>query len=87
MGVVISRCFSCGAPITWAVTPKGKRMPVDAEPVDDGNLVLERQKDGTLLALPASKAPTLPGLTQPRYVSHFATCPQAKEHRHRRAKE
>ena len=25
-------CRSCGAAILWAVTPNGKKMPLDAEP-------------------------------------------------------
>lgn len=33
-------CASCGAPITWAITPAGKRMPVDAEPTPNGNVEL-----------------------------------------------
>ncbi len=33
-------CRSCGAPVYWTETEKGKRMPVDREPGDDGNIVL-----------------------------------------------
>jgi len=27
----VTRCRSCGAPVIWIVTAKGKRMPVEAE--------------------------------------------------------
>lgn len=30
-----SECRSCGAPILWCITAKGKKMPVDV-PTDDG---------------------------------------------------
>ena len=33
-------CRSCGAGIRWARTLKGKAIPLDPSPVDDGNLVV-----------------------------------------------
>ena len=30
-----AQCGSCHAPVVWAITEKGKRMPVDAEPVEE----------------------------------------------------
>lgn len=62
------RCRSCGAPIRWERTEAGKPIPLDVEPVETGNLAF--REDGKVIA--ASKAP--PGL---RYVTHFATCPNA----------
>jgi hypothetical protein len=32
-------CRSCGAPIRWVVTEKGKRIPLDRDPQPDGNIV------------------------------------------------
>ena len=32
----MTKCKSCGAGIIWAETPKGSRMPMDAEPVTSG---------------------------------------------------
>ena len=73
----MTRCKSCNAVVIWCVTTTGKSMPVDQRQSPHGNLVLEYQ--------PAT------GDTLARYVppgegthtSHFATCPQAAEHRRR----
>jgi hypothetical protein len=66
-------CRSCDAPIRWVKTTTGKRMPLDAEPVPDGNLVLV---DGVATVVDADAAGT-----RERYTSHFSTCPQAKSWR------
>jgi hypothetical protein len=73
-GGVVSRCRSCGAEIVWAMHEfTRRRMPLDAEPIEAGNVALE---DGVARVL----RPNSP-YQGPRYVSHFATCPNAKEHR------
>lgn len=83
-----SLCKTCGAPITWrkqAEYPGGqvksdaKANPIDAQPTERGNILLS--KDGERYMI-------LPTEVQPRYVgrlhvSHFATCPSAKEHKRR----
>lgn len=61
-------CKSCQAPIFWLRTVTGKRIPVDPEPVDNGNIVL---RDGYAEVVP-------PTTGVKAYVSHFVTCPQAK---------
>ena len=75
-------CRSCSASIRWALTTKGRRIPLDPDPVPDGNLVLV---DGVAYSLPAL-ATLRPELEVPaeRFVSHFATCPQAGDHRGRK---
>lgn len=60
-------CRSCGAEIRW-MELKGKRHPVDAVQVKNGNL--QMLQDGTLVVVRPD-----PNLT--RYVSHFSTCPNA----------
>ena len=76
----MSNCNSCGAPIRWAETTNGRRMPVNAEPDPDGNVVLLYPSPGAALAMIVD-----PGQTTlddaPRYLSHFATCPNADQHR------
>lgn len=69
-------CQSCGAPMIWTVTEKGKRMPVDASPAPaargfriEGDLT----PGGSLLA--RFTAAPQPG--EALYQSHFATCPDA----------
>lgn len=85
-----AHCRSCAAPIVWVMTLSGKRMPVDAAPVGDGNVVIA-------MGDPKANPPTffgiqLSGLTElaraeavkagvPLRKSHFATCPNAEAHR------
>lgn len=71
-------CRSCRAPIVWARTLKGRRIPLDPEPGPAGNLVIN---DGVAITAPAD-APA--GI---RFTSHFATCEFAHTHRKRDRKE
>jgi hypothetical protein len=86
----MSRCRSCDAEIVWAVTDSGKRIPVDAEPVDGGNVLLSdrgvQAGPRTPLATAVGKRvqPSLFGDDSLRYTSHFATCPHADTHRRTR---
>jgi hypothetical protein len=76
------RCRSCKKPIIWAVTTKGRRMPLDPEPVENGNLILRHRMSGLPTALYLTHGADVE--LQPdekRYVSHFATCPYAAQHR------
>ncbi len=59
----VSDCRSCGAPIFWAITPSGKRIPLDAEPVEQRGLFVFDNG--------YAKPPPVV------YQSHFATCPDA----------
>jgi len=71
----IRSCRSCGAEIVWVETENKKRMPIDAEPTDAGKFVLEDEGTDTPRAL------YRPGANGERFTSHFATCPNAAEHR------
>lgn len=66
-------CSSCGAAIIWVRTERGKPMPVDAKP----------EKRFTLDPLAVRLNPSAPpsALLVDTYVSHFATCPHADQHR------
>ncbi len=81
-------CSSCKALVIWSVTKNNKPMPVDAKAVANGNIELEAAGDprdpptahyldklGQREVDGKRRAPML------RYVSHFATCPNAAEHR------
>jgi len=72
------KCRSCGAPILWAETPKGKRIPIDPTPVPDGNIFLVTREGGR----PPLAMPAITG-NPDRWKSHFATCPNADKHRKR----
>jgi hypothetical protein len=69
----VPRCRECGQPIRWARTERGRTIPLDRDPVPNGNLVL-LPVSGEAVHLRAGAA-VEPGTL--RYVSHFATCPQA----------
>lgn len=65
-----SKCKSCKTAILWVITPKGKKIPVDAKKtrvcqlIDiSGELKIEEVHEG--------------------HVSHWATCPNAGQHRMR----
>ena len=82
-GVSVSTsCRSCDAPILFAFSRTGRRMPVDVEPSPLGNIALDMR--GTVAA-----ADVLTGdsLTRARdqdrklYLSHFVSCPDADAHR------
>lgn len=78
----VVRCRGCGGPMRWAQNETtGRRVPIDPDPVPDGNLVLVALRPGAtpLVRYLRKHEPVAP--TSPRYVSHFATCPQADQFR------
>jgi len=76
----VESCRSCGAPIRWVKTRKKKNMPIDDEPVSDGRFVIEGEDDESgkprVAWLDNRAAETYTG---ERYISHFKTCPNARE--------
>ena len=71
----LANCRSCHASIIWAKTHAGKAMPVDAEPVANGNIALGIGDPPLLSVNPPDF------VKGPRYVSHFVTCKFAVRHR------
>lgn len=65
----MSTCRTCGAPMVWARTAKGKRIPLDPEPTPGGNVVYV--DDETVAVLGRGAAAQYQGS---RYVSHWVTC-------------
>lgn len=86
-------CSSCGAEIFWARTVSGGTMPIDAEPVEGGNIKLYTPKgegDPAPLAVVSRKGDEnqlslayTADVSEKRYVTHFATCEYAAVHRRR----
>lgn len=72
-------CRSCGAPVVWALTDNARRIPVDRDSVEGGNLYVV-PGDGHNIRVRYLRQGDPPN-EQAKYVSHFATCPNAKEHR------
>jgi hypothetical protein len=77
------KCRSCGAPILWAETITGRRMPLDYEPSDKGNIILGLRRERPPLALVQVEITRARLLSAGEllYTSHFASCPQASTHR------
>ena len=79
-------CASCKAPIRWAITAGGHPMPIDPNPVTDGNLRLEHGRGGGHAGMP--RVTVVPPAQRVDgewlYVAHFRTCPYADQHRKRR---
>jgi len=72
-----SRCRSCSAPIFFAKTRTGKNVPIDWTPRVDGNLPVICV-DGLAWILDKDEPDQA---NADHFVSHFATCPQAKKWR------
>ncbi len=69
------KCSTCGASMWWAKTAAGKPIPIDALPSSTGNMVVHAG-----VARVLKKDEQVPEGTQ-RWTTHFATCPQSREHR------
>lgn len=70
-------CAACEAPMVWARTKGGRRIPLDPEPTERGNVTVSVDLFGDLLADVGAPGPG-------KYVSHFATCPKAASFRKER---
>jgi hypothetical protein len=74
---VSATCRSCRQPVIWCLTLNRKKMPVDPDPVPEGNLIMiDPIEPGDIPMVVAKANPDVPGWT-----SHFATCPDADAHR------
>jgi hypothetical protein len=67
----MSQCRSCRAPIVWAETESGKRMPLDPEPDNESGGVVMMNGKAHVMKKPHSYE----GMT--KYRSHFSSCPDA----------
>lgn len=74
-------CSNCRQPIMWAWTVTGDRMPIDADPVDNGNVMAF--VDGRRLRVDViGDAPTRRKLRLghwPLYRHHRLSCPMADQ--------
>lgn len=80
----MSKCRSCGAEIIWIKMRSGKAMPCDAYKrtmiKGDGKDVLITDDGGIIHGTFADYEH---GANASGYISHFATCPNANQHRKR----
>ena len=73
----MSRCRSCRAEIIWVITARGgRRMPLDAEPTPDGNVIFDTT--GRAAVVSGETLATLRPEIK-RYMPHHATCPHADQ--------
>jgi hypothetical protein len=69
--------------VWWAITTAGKRMPMDPAPTDAGNMIIvDRDQPAPIVKALRPREAVAPDV--PRYVSHFATCPNSRAHRRSR---
>lgn len=74
-------CDGCGAPILWALSSNGKRMPIDPDPHPDGNVEVEfLGAEGPVARVLKRGQLPWPG-DKPLYRTHFASCPDAMSFR------
>lgn len=71
----MARCKACDAPIIWAETENGNRIPLDAK--SEKRFVLGRE---------GSWGDTKVAAMKDTYTSHFATCPNANDFRKKKVK-
>lgn len=79
----MAACRSCGASIRWVeILPSRKLTPLDITPTANGNLMIvdgHQAQDGTPIARVVTPLERTASTTL--YTSHFATCPNAAQHR------
>jgi len=70
-----TRCFSCDGRVIWTTTKNGNKMPVNQDPVPNGNIRL----DGNMAVVMTQEE--MASYAGTRYISHHAVCPKAKDWR------
>lgn len=77
----MAKCSSCGAEIIWIKTKAGRTMPVNPEKIwfTEGGQETFITKEGRVVRGERSALRAHPAQTG--YISHFATCPDASQHR------
>lgn len=75
-----ARCRSCDAPLIWATTEAGKKMPLDRTPDPQGIVLAYQDTFGTWHCRAWTPGEHYHPPEQ-QYSSHFATCPNADQHR------
>lgn len=79
-----TRCSSCNARIVFVASAlTGKPMPLDADAVENGNVVLREGRAHVITPGSVEEAQVRANGV-PRFRSHFATCVDAAEHRRSR---
>lgn len=81
----MATCKGCESSMVWAVhESNGRGVPLDPEPVDDGNLVATGETQGDQIVVRYVRKGEDTGV-MPRYVTHFSSCTSPDEFRSKRA--
>ena len=78
-----SVCKECGAAVVWVTTVRGKQMPLDTAPDDEGRIVLV-QGTGSQGLVARQLRDGQRGPDGLRWTSHFASCLAARSRARRR---
>ena len=79
-------CSTCNAPLIWlkaepsGKNPNPKPNPINALPSEHGNLEINRE-NGTYRILNGAQRAEAEANNKPLYLSHFASCQDAKKFR------
>lgn len=73
---VVSTCRHCGAAIAWASTEHGKPIPMDFEPVKDGEYIVTKRADGKSFLAEKAGPLMMPGK---RFRDHRQTCANQRQ--------
>jgi hypothetical protein len=75
-----ANCRSCFAPIVWVELPSGKRLPLDPSAAPGrGNVRVGDNRKAAVLSGPSLAIAR--ERNEPLFISHFATCSHAAQHR------
>lgn len=75
----MSRCKSCRAEIIWTKDVNtGRNVPVDADPVPNGNILVDGYESYVIARSELDQHES-----EPRHLNHFATCPNADRWRNK----
>lgn len=84
-------CHTCGAPVLWCVTDRGKRIAIDLAPnqAEGTHMKLRKEWDGESWQKVVCfvRSDERPFVNFPLYTCHFETCPNAKKNRDRAGAE
>lgn len=78
----MSACKSCGAEVLWVkLIPMGRVNPLNPTPSRSGNIRMLGTRKAVAKVLGKAELETAALASEELYTSHFATCPNAKQHR------
>ena len=77
-------CRACQTPLIGALTKAGKVAPIEIDDFPDATCVLFwRGQEVNTRVVPPEQREQIRELDIPLHFNHFATCPAAKDFRHR----